>query len=300
MTWRIQGTRGGENGLDPTRGPLNTGGLFGERAGWSLPGFPDASWSPVSLPTSKARAGVTWYRTTTTLALPKGQDTSIALHIADDPARHYRAEIYVNGWQLGNYINDVGPRAHVPDPRRHPQHARDQHHRHRRVGHRRHHRRPGEGVAGEPRLATRRRCRSQRSPSPGYTAAKYALPAAATADGTAGRAGHRHRGAARSPSRHAEVPAGAPAATSVVPKLTAPAGWTVSAALTGGDRVGARRRVECYGDLAGHGARRRSRRRTRSSSRSRASRPATRCRPPTNASSGRRRRHRSSRTARSR
>ena len=45
ITWRIQGVRGGENEIDPVRGPLSTGGLFGERAGWDLPGFPDQNWA---------------------------------------------------------------------------------------------------------------------------------------------------------------------------------------------------------------------------------------------------------------
>jgi hypothetical protein len=33
------------------------------------------------------------------LALPKDQDTSIAIQIQDPPERHYRAIPYVNGWQ---------------------------------------------------------------------------------------------------------------------------------------------------------------------------------------------------------
>src|SRR5262249_46824179 len=34
ITWRVQGNLGGENLVDPVRGPLNVGGLHGERAGW--------------------------------------------------------------------------------------------------------------------------------------------------------------------------------------------------------------------------------------------------------------------------
>jgi beta-galactosidase GanA len=37
VTWRIQGNRGGERPVDPVRGPLNAGGLYGQRNGWSLP-----------------------------------------------------------------------------------------------------------------------------------------------------------------------------------------------------------------------------------------------------------------------
>ena len=45
ITWRLQGVRGGEDMIDPVRGPLSTGGLYGERAGWSLPGYPDSAWT---------------------------------------------------------------------------------------------------------------------------------------------------------------------------------------------------------------------------------------------------------------
>jgi beta-galactosidase GanA len=116
VSWRIQGSRGGENLVDPVRGPMNTGGLYGERAGWTLPGYPDDSWPAVSLPASDPTPGVSWYRTTVALDLPKGQDTSVGIKITDDPTRHYRALIFVNGWQLGRYVNDVGPQHDFPIP----------------------------------------------------------------------------------------------------------------------------------------------------------------------------------------
>jgi len=116
ITWRLQGVRGGEHGIDPVRGPLSTGGLYGERAGWSLPGFPDAHWRTVKLPTSDTRPGVSWYRTQVPLNLPAGQDTSIGLTFADDPVRKYRVTIFVNGWQLGNYVNYLGPQHSFPIP----------------------------------------------------------------------------------------------------------------------------------------------------------------------------------------
>src|SRR5215469_10597624 len=91
ITWRLQGVRGGENMIDPVRGPLSTGGLYGERAGWPLPGYPDNDWTPVTLPATDTTPGVSWYRTDVALDLPKGQDTSLGLTISDDPSRQYRA-----------------------------------------------------------------------------------------------------------------------------------------------------------------------------------------------------------------
>ncbi|MFI0165851.1 beta-galactosidase [Streptomyces sp. NPDC017095] len=116
VTWRLQGVRGGENPLDTVRGPLSTGGLYGERAGWSLPGYPDGGWKHVSLPTSDTRPGVSWYRTDVALDLPRGQDTSLGLTFTDDPARKYRATLFVNGWQVGNYVNYLGPQHSFPVP----------------------------------------------------------------------------------------------------------------------------------------------------------------------------------------
>ena len=42
-SWKIQGNQGGEDIVDTDAGPVNNGGLFGERAGWYLPGYPDAT-----------------------------------------------------------------------------------------------------------------------------------------------------------------------------------------------------------------------------------------------------------------
>ena len=104
-TWRIQGV----DGVDPVRGPQNGGGLFGERAGWSLPHFDDRPWTEVSLPHSTGAPGIAWYRTTARLDLPRDQDVPVGLRFSDDPGRHYRALIFVNGWNVGQYVNDVGP-----------------------------------------------------------------------------------------------------------------------------------------------------------------------------------------------
>ncbi|WP_433375569.1 beta-galactosidase [Actinoplanes sp. CA-142083] len=109
VTWRIQGTAG----VDPVRGPLNNGGLYGERNGWSLPGFKDRSWSPVSQPFAAAAPGTSWYRTSFNLRIPADVDASLGLTIGDPAVprsdRHYRVLIFVNGWNMGQYIADVGP-----------------------------------------------------------------------------------------------------------------------------------------------------------------------------------------------
>jgi beta-galactosidase GanA len=107
IAWKIQGARGGEDLPDPARGPLNNGGLYGERAGWSLPGHPDGSWTrgaPV-----RVSPGVTWTRTAFGLDLPKGQDVPVALRFGGPVGQGYRVQIFLNGWNLGQYGGDIGP-----------------------------------------------------------------------------------------------------------------------------------------------------------------------------------------------
>ncbi len=115
-TWHIQGNQGGQEPIDPVHGPLNNGGLFGERNGWYLPGYPTASWHPVSLPATNSAPGITWYSTRVDLATPAGQDVSIGIQITDDRARDYNLRIYVNGWHMGRYVNNVGPQTNYVVP----------------------------------------------------------------------------------------------------------------------------------------------------------------------------------------
>ena len=108
-TWRIQGARGGEDVLDTTRGVLNNGGLHGERAGYPLPGYPTGTWQSVTNGQASGAPGLSWYSTDVDLDLPKDQDTPIGLHFGGDYTAKYRALVFVNGWNLGQYVNDVGP-----------------------------------------------------------------------------------------------------------------------------------------------------------------------------------------------
>jgi beta-galactosidase GanA len=114
LGWRIQGALGGERLVDQVRGPFNNGGQYGERNGYHLPGFPDQHWQRVSLPHPDSTPGTSWYRTTFDLRLPAGQDVPLGIRLTDDPARHYRALIYLNGWLVGRYVNDVGPQRSFP------------------------------------------------------------------------------------------------------------------------------------------------------------------------------------------
>ena len=110
VAWRIQGNMGGEDIADPVRGVVNNGGLYGERAGWHLPGFHDAKWSRAG---ASPTAGTQWHRTTFRLDVPKGHDASIGLTIGDPETPRspvsYRALIFLNGWNMGQFIAHIGP-----------------------------------------------------------------------------------------------------------------------------------------------------------------------------------------------
>jgi beta-galactosidase GanA len=120
IAWKIQGKLGGEDLPDPTRGPANNGGQYGERSGWHLPGFNDKAWAATTIPATTAATGTTWYRTRFDLAVPKGQDTTIALAFGDTmtprSVARYRALLFVNGWNMGQFIAHVGPQRVFPIP----------------------------------------------------------------------------------------------------------------------------------------------------------------------------------------
>ncbi|GAA3475820.1 beta galactosidase jelly roll domain-containing protein [Streptomyces yanii] len=110
VQWRIQGAVGGPDPADPVRGLYNNGGLYGERKGWHLPGAPTASWATTTALKSD-RPGVRWYSTVVDLNLARDTDTAVGLRIEDASGRaaKYRVQIFVNGWNTGQYVNNVGP-----------------------------------------------------------------------------------------------------------------------------------------------------------------------------------------------
>lgn len=109
-TWRLQGALGADQPVDTARGLYNNGGLWGERRGWHLPGAPDRSWPKASSLKSE-RAGVRFYRTVVEVPHRHGADAAWALRVADRSGKsdRYRALLFVNGWNTGQYVNNIGP-----------------------------------------------------------------------------------------------------------------------------------------------------------------------------------------------
>ncbi|KAJ7855955.1 glycoside hydrolase family 35 protein [Mycena olivaceomarginata] len=112
-SWRLQGNLGGAaNTPDTFRGYINEGGLWAERIGAHLPGFPDQSWASGSPLSGVSKAGINFYRTTFALPVSVGIDAPVRLSVTrsnSTTVSNFRLQIYLNGWQVGKYVNSIGP-----------------------------------------------------------------------------------------------------------------------------------------------------------------------------------------------
>ncbi|KXT12171.1 hypothetical protein AC579_2432 [Pseudocercospora musae] len=126
IKWKLTSNLGGEDYQDRARGPLNEGGLYAERQGYHLPGAPTDSWKSSSGPTKGlTAAGVAFYATTFDLNMPEGYDIPLSFSFSNTStttsengtlATAYRAQIYVNGYQFGKYVHNIGPQDAFPVP----------------------------------------------------------------------------------------------------------------------------------------------------------------------------------------
>lgn len=128
--WKIQGNAGGSANIDPVRGPMNEGGLYGERLGWHLPGFsPASSYAGAPGNSSLAAAwdsstpydglqgpGVRFYLTNFTLDIDADLDAPLGVSFSAPEGTVARIMFWVNGYQYGKYVPHVGPQTVFPVP----------------------------------------------------------------------------------------------------------------------------------------------------------------------------------------
>ncbi|KAL1962757.1 hypothetical protein VTN77DRAFT_9211 [Rasamsonia byssochlamydoides] len=127
ITWKMTGNLGGEQYRDLVRGPLNEGAMYAERQGYHLPCAPDSNWT-VANPVTEgiARTGVGFYTTSFSLNIPEGYDVPMSFVFnrsvdagnssSDSKGINYRCQLYVNGYQFGKYVNNLGPQTSFPVP----------------------------------------------------------------------------------------------------------------------------------------------------------------------------------------
>jgi len=115
--WKVQGKVGGYmNYPDKVRGVMNEGGLFGERQGWHLPGFPTDGWPlrDLSQGLPNNAAGVGFFISTFNLNIPQGLDVMMSFTFEEPLGQPYRAILFVNGWMMGKRVGNLGPQAKFP------------------------------------------------------------------------------------------------------------------------------------------------------------------------------------------
>jgi hypothetical protein len=96
--WKIQGNAGGAAVVvDEVRGPMNEGGLYGERLGWHLPGFDTSSWKAGSPTEGLDKAGVSWYITNFQLNIDPDLDVPLGLELSAPEGTTARVQIFING-----------------------------------------------------------------------------------------------------------------------------------------------------------------------------------------------------------
>lgn len=116
IQWKITGNLGGEDYKDRVRGPLNEGGSYAERQGWHQPQPPSQHW-PVRNPlSSKVEPGLGIYTTEFDLKISKGWDVPMDVVFDRIPGNDFRLQLYVNGWQFGKLIGQIGPQFEFPIP----------------------------------------------------------------------------------------------------------------------------------------------------------------------------------------
>ncbi|KIY02701.1 uncharacterized protein Z520_01166 [Fonsecaea multimorphosa CBS 102226] len=118
ITWKLTGNLGGEDYVDRSRGPLNEGSLYAERQGWHLPNPPSQSWESRSPLDGITDPGVGFFSTSFDLAIPEGWDLPVSFTFGNttSPPEPYRAQLFVNGFQYGKYVNHIGPQTSYPVP----------------------------------------------------------------------------------------------------------------------------------------------------------------------------------------
>ncbi|KAI0971732.1 glycoside hydrolase family 35 protein [Xylaria arbuscula] len=120
VTWKLTGNLSGEEYRDDIRGPLNEGGIWAERQGFHLPAPPSQDWEAASpIADGLDVAGVTFYAASFDLDIPAGYDVPLSFvfdNTTDTAPANYRVQLFVNGWQFGEYINNLGPQTSFPVP----------------------------------------------------------------------------------------------------------------------------------------------------------------------------------------
>jgi beta-galactosidase GanA len=118
--WKIAGNAGGPANIDPVRGPMNEGGLYAERLGWFLPGFDTDARSHTFGHSSPYeglnKSGIVFYTTDFYLNIDQDLDVPLGFEFSAPNGTVARVMLWVNGYQYGKYVPQLGPQTRFPVP----------------------------------------------------------------------------------------------------------------------------------------------------------------------------------------
>ncbi|RLL97383.1 hypothetical protein CFD26_106997 [Aspergillus turcosus] len=116
ITWKLTGNLGGEDYWDKVRGPLNEGGLYAERQGFHQPQPPSKNWKSASPLQGLSKPGIGFYSAQFDLDIPSGWDVPLYFTFGNGTSSAYRVQLYVNGYQYGKLVSNIGPQTAFPVP----------------------------------------------------------------------------------------------------------------------------------------------------------------------------------------
>ncbi|XDG07857.1 hypothetical protein ABKA04_007472 [Annulohypoxylon sp. FPYF3050] len=120
VTWKLTGNLGGESYYDLARGPRNEGAMFAERQGYHQPSPPSQDWKTSNpIVDGITSAGIGFFTTTFDLDVPAGYDVPLSFVFANASTTspsNYRCQLFVNGWQFGKFVANLGPQTTFPVP----------------------------------------------------------------------------------------------------------------------------------------------------------------------------------------
>ncbi|KAF7173165.1 hypothetical protein CNMCM5623_005384 [Aspergillus felis] len=116
ITWKLTGNLGGEDYQDKVRGPLNEGGLYAERQGFHQPQPPSKNWKSASPLDGLSKPGIGFYSAQFDLDIPSGWDVPLYFNFGNGTKSAYRVQLYVNGYQYGKLVSNIGPQTSFPVP----------------------------------------------------------------------------------------------------------------------------------------------------------------------------------------
>jgi beta-galactosidase GanA len=114
--WKLQGNAGGSANIDSVRGPMNEGGLYGERLGWHLPKFDSSGWNKSRPQDGLSKSGIMFYITTFELNLDRDLDVPLGIELSAVKTIPARVMFWVNGYQYGKFLPHIGPQTRFPLP----------------------------------------------------------------------------------------------------------------------------------------------------------------------------------------